>query len=141
MSRMGYHWTPCDRGGGGGGGAAALVVLAVIVIAAIARPVAQAADAVLRVLADALEVAAIVLASAAGLAVLAGMAYGALTVYRWHARNRQAMSRHAPAVLSRSQAIPAPRRRAIEAPRNPHDRPARLTHHVVTRGDTDGHRY
>jgi hypothetical protein len=118
MSRMGYHWTPCDRGSGGGGAVVVLVVAAVI-IAAIARPVARAASEVLRVLADALEVTAIVLASAAGLAVLAGMAYGALTVYRWHARNRQAMFRHAPAVLSRSQAIPAARRRAVEAPRPP----------------------
>jgi hypothetical protein len=115
MTRMGYHWTPCDRGGGGG--AAVLVLLAVIVIAAIARPVIHAADAVGRVLVDALEVAAVVVVSAAGLAVLAGMAWGAARVYRRHAANRQAIPRHAPRTLSAPLAVSARRARTIEAPR------------------------
>jgi hypothetical protein len=114
----GYHWSKCPGSGNGGGGAAAavLAVLAVI-IAAIAKPVANAADAVLRVAVDALEILVIVLVSAAGLAALAGMAYGALRVYRWHARNRQAIPRHTSVAQRASWALSAPRRRPIGAPK------------------------
>lgn len=76
---MGYHWTPCDRGPGQG--TAVLVLLAVIVLAAIARPVAHAADAVGRVVVEALEITGIVLASVAGLAAIGTVGYAALRAY------------------------------------------------------------
>ena len=67
-------------------------------------------------LVDAAWVAAIV-ASVAGQAVLAGAALPGACARRWHARNRQAISRHTPIVLRAPQATSAPRRAAIEAPR------------------------
>jgi hypothetical protein len=121
MSCKGLHCPGC---GDGGGGILALVVLVLVIAAAIARPVAHAADAVLRVLVEALEITGIVLASVAGLGVLAGMVYGARGLYRWRARNRQAITRHTPVVLRGSEALTAAqqavlsaRRPAIEAPR------------------------
>lgn len=126
MTRMGWHYTPCDRGGGGGG-AAAVILVTVVIIAAIARPAAQAAAAVGRVVVEALEIAGIVLASAAGLAVLAGMAWGASRVYRWHARNRQAIFRHAPVILKASEGRSAARkRRSVSG-----TRPAIAPRHVI----------
>jgi hypothetical protein len=129
MTRMGWHYTPCDRGSGGGG-AVVLLIAAALIIAAIARPVAHAADAVARVVVEVLEITGIVLASAAGLAALAGLAYGAARVYRWHARNQQTMSSHAPVILSAPEsvtetrpavtprpAVARPEPSAIEAPK------------------------
>jgi hypothetical protein len=117
----GLHCPGC--GDGGGGIAVVLVVLAVI-IAAIARPVAHAAGDVLRVAAEVLEVTAITAASIAGLAVLGAAAYGARRAWRWHARNRQAITRQTLAGLDGSEALRAAqaavlaaRRPAIEAPR------------------------
>ena len=97
-----------------------LVVLAAIVIAAVARPVIWAADAVLRVAVDALEVAAIAVASIAGLAVLAGVALLAVRLYRWRSRtgNRQPIPPHAPLLPRAARRISAPRPAAIPAPRN-----------------------
>jgi hypothetical protein len=116
MTCKGLHCPGC--GDGGGGAAAVVLVVLAVIIAAIARPVAHAAGDVLRVLTTALEVTAIAVASVLGLAALAGMAYGAALVYRWHARNRQAIPRHTPAVQRVSWTLSAPRRRVIE-PRPP----------------------
>jgi hypothetical protein len=112
MSQYGYHWTPCNRGGGGL--AALLAVLAVIAVV-VRKPVEHAADDVLRVAVDALEIAAITVASAAGLAVLGGMAYGAQRAYHWQATRRQAIPRQGQA----GQAVSGPHRRAIAARRAP----------------------
>lgn len=115
----------------GGSGAALLVVLAVVVIAAIARPVVHAAI-------DVLEVAAIVLGSAAALGILGGVAYVAWRVRRWQARNRQAISRHAPA----AQALSGPHRRAIEAPRpRPHTLSTSEARAADNTSDTRSHRH
>ncbi len=100
----------CPDGSGHG---FVLLAAAVLIIAAIARPVAHAAGDVLHAVAEALEVAAIVLASAAGLAVLAGMAYGGVRLYRWHAKARWAIPQRAQA----GQALTEAHRAAIEAPR------------------------
>jgi uncharacterized membrane protein YebE (DUF533 family) len=101
------HHCPPERGGLG----AILLVLAVVVIgAAIARPVARAAEVVL-------EVVLITAASLAGLAVISGVAYVAWRVRRWQAVNRQAIPRQGHAALRGAQAVSAPQRRAIEAPR------------------------
>jgi hypothetical protein len=109
MTRMRWHYTPCrGSGGDGGGGVVVLIIAAALIIAAIARPVAHAADAVARVVAEVLEIAGIVLVSAAGLAVLAGMAYGAVRIHS-HIRTRQALSRHSPVTLSASQGDSGPR--------------------------------
>lgn len=70
MKPSGAHTHP-----GMGGGSKALVVLAVVVGAAIAEPVAHAASSFLRVAVEALDVIVIVVASAVGLAVVAGLAY------------------------------------------------------------------
>ena len=110
--QYGYHWTPCNRGGGG---LAALVLVLVIIAAVIARPVAHAADEVGRVVLEALEITGIVLVSAAGLAVLGGMAYGARRACRWQATRRQAIAQQGQA----SQAVSGPHRRAIAAHRAP----------------------
>lgn len=112
MNCKGLHCPGC---GHGGGAAAALVVLAVIIAVVIRKPVEHAADDVLRVAIDALAIAAIAVASAAGLAAIAGVAYGARSLHRWHARNRQAIPRHAPIVLRASQRPSAPHE--IGAPR------------------------
>jgi hypothetical protein len=123
MTRMGYHWTPCDRGGGdgggGGGGAAVLVIAAVLIIAAVARPVARAADAIGRVAIEVLEVAGIVAGCATALAVIAAAAWGARRAYAWRAdrTTRVAFPRVAPAPPQR---LSGPQRaRAIEAPPGP----------------------
>jgi hypothetical protein len=93
----------CPKGGGSG---AVLVLLAVVVLAAIARPVVHAASVVL-------QVVLITAASVAGLAVIAGVTYGAVRVYRRQAMDRQAISRHA----RTAQALSARPVAAIEAPR------------------------
>jgi hypothetical protein len=64
---------------------------------------------------EALEITGIVLVSAAGLAVLGGMAYGAQRAYRWQATRRQAIPRQGQA----GQAVSGPHRRAITARRVP----------------------
>lgn len=113
MSNYGYHWTPCNRGGGGA--LAALVLVLVIIAAAIARPVARAADEVGHVVLEALEITGIVLVSAAGLAVLGGMAYGARRACRWQATRRQAIPRQG----QTGQAVSGPHKPAIAAQRAP----------------------
>jgi hypothetical protein len=72
MRCNGLHRPGCGRGGGGW--LAALVVVVVIIVAIVARPVAHAADDAIRVAAEVLKITAIVLASAAGTAVLGGLA-------------------------------------------------------------------
>jgi hypothetical protein len=72
MRCNGLHCPGC--GHGGGSWLAALIVAIVIIVAIIGRPVAQAADDVIHVAAEVLKIAAIVLASAAGAAVLGGLA-------------------------------------------------------------------
>ena len=102
---------------GTGGGAAALLVLALIAAAAIARPAVRAADEVLRTAVDILEIAGIVLASAAALAA-AGWAASAML----RARSLQSGDYGATAILPQAaqrdqEALALPERLAIEAPR------------------------
>lgn len=94
----------------GRSGAAALVALVVlVVIAAAARPVVHGAELVL-------EVAAIAVTSAVVLAVLGGVAYVAVRARRSRA-NRVTPALPTPVASRESQALSAPQRRAIEAPR------------------------
>jgi len=116
MTRMGYHWTPCDRGSGGGSGIAVVLIVLAVIVAAIARPVAHAADAVGHVLVDALEIAAIAVASAAGLAALAGMGLLARHVMCRRAEARQVVLIAAPV---RPGAPGASQRRPVAAARPP----------------------
>ena len=67
---------------GGGGGATAAVVAVVIVAAVVARPAVHAADAVLRVVTQVLEITGIVVASAAGVAAAAAAVVVAVRVRR-----------------------------------------------------------
>jgi hypothetical protein len=113
------HPCPHHCPSGSGGGAAVLVVLAVIVIAAAARPVVHAAEL-------AAEVALIIAASIAGLAVTAAMAWAAWRVYRWQANRARAIQSYRLAAVS-AQSRTAPRHleekggvveiAAIEAPK------------------------
>ena len=125
MSNYGYHWTPCRRGGGGV--VAALIVLAVLAVAVwraavrAGHAVEHGTDVLRHTTWEAMEVTAMVIGSAAALAAVAGMAYGARRLYTWQARNRQAIARHTPAVQHVSCTISAPRPGAIEAP-----------HHLIT---------
>jgi hypothetical protein len=73
MRCHGLHCPGC--GHGGGSWLAALVVATLVIIGAIiARPVAHAADDAIHVAAEVLKITAIVLASAAGMAVLGALA-------------------------------------------------------------------
>jgi hypothetical protein len=98
---MPYHQVchaHCPKGGGGAGAALAVLAVIVAVAAASAHRIEHAAE-------DVLEVAVIALASAIGLAVLGATAYVAVRVHRSHARNRQAIARHASIALGASQAL------------------------------------
>ena len=86
--RMGYHWTPCDNGGGGGWIIALVAML--IILGAIAKPAADAAHAVARVVTEVLEIAAITIASAAGAVALGGIAW--LVVRQRRRAAQQAMA-------------------------------------------------
>ena len=101
----------CPKGSGHG---VVLLVAAVLIIAAVAHSIAHAAEHAADVM---LEVAMIAVASLAALAVVAVAAYVAVRVHRRHATARQAIPRQAPAIQRGSQAVSAPQRRAIEAPR------------------------
>jgi hypothetical protein len=89
---------------------AVLAVLVLVAIAAIARPVLHAAEVIL-------GVALIAGASLLGLGAIGGIAFLVLRVHRRQARKLQAMSQHARVVQRSSQAVSAPQRLAIEAPR------------------------
>jgi hypothetical protein len=106
----------CPGCGNGGGGAVVLLIAAVLIISAIARPAARAADAVGHAFLVALEVAAITVASIAGLAVLAGTGLLARHVMRRRAGARQAVVTTTPRTLRASRAVSARRARAIEQP-------------------------
>ncbi|MGO9079919.1 MAG: hypothetical protein ACLQDY_12875 [Streptosporangiaceae bacterium] len=99
----------------------AAIVLGVVVLAAlIARPVIAAAVAVLRFVVDVLEVAAIVLVSASGLAVIAGAVILARRTQARRARTAGAVSwalRPAEPVTDRQSAsIGPPQRRLHPVP-------------------------
>jgi hypothetical protein len=92
-------------------GAAVTVVAVAAVAAAIARPVLHAAVTIL-------EVALITAAVAAGMAALAAVAFIVIRVHRQQGRALTALpSSRALAARPPVAAIPAPRRLAIEAPR------------------------
>jgi hypothetical protein len=95
---------------GGGGLLAVVLVVAAVIIAASARAIEHAAEVVL-------EVAVITVASVLGLAALGVVAYVALRIHRSHARNRQAITQHAPVAQLAVEAVSAPHRLAIEAPK------------------------
>ncbi len=108
MSCKGLHCPGC----GDGGGLAAIVLAVVIVAALIARPVIAAADAVLRVVIDVLEVTAIILASAAGLALIVTVAVAACRIRA----GRPARLRVVSWAIRPAQPLTAPRT-PVEAPR------------------------
>jgi phosphohistidine phosphatase SixA len=110
---MPYHQVchaHCPKGSGGAGAVLVLLAVIVAVIASSAHRIEHAADVVL-------EVLTIAVASLAALAVVAAGAYVALRVHRSHARTRQALVSHTPAIQRGSQALSAPQRQAIEAPK------------------------
>jgi hypothetical protein len=102
------------HGSSGGGAPVALLAVVVLVIAAIARPVAAAADAVLRVVTEVLEVVAIVVGAAVGLAVLSGAVWLAVRVATSPAGRRARASVRVVAAR-RSTGRTAPRTRVIIA--------------------------
>ena len=101
------HHCPPERGGQA---LAVAAILAGIGLAIAARPVVNAAR-------DVLEVVAIVIAAISALAGLAAGVAIALWLRRQHATARLGVSRHTPVPWRGSQAVSAPRPRAIEAPR------------------------
>jgi hypothetical protein len=84
MNCKGLHCGGCgsSSGSSGGGGAALAALILIVACAALARPVARAAAAVLHVAAEVLEIACIVLASAAGAGLLACAAVAVVRVRR-----------------------------------------------------------
>jgi hypothetical protein len=88
----------CPKGGGGAGAVLVLLAVIVAVAAAGAHRIVHAAE-------DVLEVAVIALASVIALAVLGATAYVALRVHRSHARTRQAVVSHTPAIQRGSRAL------------------------------------
>jgi hypothetical protein len=108
---MPYHQVchaHCPKGGAGA--LLALLAVIVIVLAASAHRIEHAAE-------DVLEVLLIAVASVSLLAILGTAAYVALRIHRSHARTRQALGSHTPAIQRGSQALSARRTRAIEAAR------------------------
>ena len=99
----------CPKGGGSGA-ALAVLVLVIVVILAAARPVEHAASTVLRLAVDFLEIAGIVIASAAVLAVAGWAASRVLARQNQPAPARQVAEPSPPLALT---APPL----AIEAPR------------------------
>jgi hypothetical protein len=111
----------CPPGGHGGGKAALLVVLAVVAacLYAAARKAAPAIDTAAHTALHVLEIAAITVASGAGLAGLGWLAHKRVQAAEARA-DTPALLRVYPAVTSSTaQALSAPRAQAIEAPK-PH---------------------
>jgi hypothetical protein len=80
----GLHCPGCRHGGGSGGGVGALLFLALILIAtALARPVKHAASLALHVVFEVGEIAALVVASAVGMAVVCGLVVVGARIRRW----------------------------------------------------------
>ncbi len=80
----GLHCLGCRHGGGSGPGAGALLFLALILIAAVlARPIKRAADSALHVVVEVAEIAALVVVSAVGLAVVCGLVVAGIRIRRW----------------------------------------------------------
>jgi hypothetical protein len=106
---------PCPRPapGGNGLGPLAAAIAVVLVLAAIARPVERAA-------AEAIHIVFITVAVIISLAVTAGAALLAARVYRWRAERTTAVPLPRATIQAPQeppQALPAPQRRAIEAPK------------------------
>jgi hypothetical protein len=78
--------------GGGGVAAAAVVVLVLVIAAAIGRAVAHAASSAIRAVIEAIEITAIVIVAAVGVAVLGFVVWAALAMRRriLEAQRRQA---------------------------------------------------
>ncbi len=119
MRCHGLHCPGC--GHGGGGWLAALVVAILVIGAIIAQPVAHAADDAIHVAAEVLKITAIVLASAAGAAVLGALAIlGARVRHHLPARPREAAVIHLPAgqpaVNAAARELPASPGRELPAP-------------------------
>ncbi len=119
----GLHCPGC-RHGGGGAGAGALLFLALILIAAVlARPVKHAASSALHVVVEVAEIAALVVVSAVGLAVVCGLVVAGARIRRWMlARPSCTVSIERPSIQdSGPEAVP------LERLRDParHDRPLR----------------
>jgi hypothetical protein len=80
----GLHCPGCRHGGGGGAGFGALLFLALILTAAVlARPVKHAASSALHVAVEVAEIAALVVVSAVGLAVVCGLVVAGARIRRW----------------------------------------------------------
>ena len=80
----GLHCPGCRHGGGSGAGAGALLFLALILIAAaLARPIKHAANSALHVVVEVAEIAALVVVSAVGLAVVCGLVVAGVRIRRW----------------------------------------------------------
>jgi hypothetical protein len=79
----GLHCPGCRHGGGGGAGFGALLFLALILIAAVlARPVKNAASSALHVVVEVAEIAALVVVSVVGLAVVCGLVVAGTRIRR-----------------------------------------------------------
>ena len=80
----GLHCPGCRHGGGSGAGAGALLFLALILIAAVlVRPVKHAASSALHMVMEVAEIAALVVVSAVGLAVVCGLVVAGARIRRW----------------------------------------------------------
>jgi hypothetical protein len=105
------HHCPPERGSGLG------IIIAIAVLLGVVAAIRTAMPAIEHGAELVLEVLVITVASITGLAAIGAAAYVALRVHRSQARTRQALASHTPAIQRGSQALSAPRARAIEAAR------------------------
>jgi hypothetical protein len=78
----GLHCPGCRHGGGGAGAGAVLFLALILTAVALARPVKHAASSALRVVLEVAEIAALVVVSAVGLAVVCSLVVAGIRIRR-----------------------------------------------------------
>lgn len=127
MKCHGLHCGGCR--GGRGVGLAAIVAI-IIVGAWVCKRVAPAVSKAVHVLEVVLEVVFITIASAAGIAILAGLTWGGIRIHRRYAIRAAAADRRSLGQPIRVTAeVVQPEQQAIEAPRPVPSCPYEICHH------------
>jgi hypothetical protein len=123
MKCPGLHCKGC--GDHGGGAFVVLVVIALALAAALDRPIDRAASAVLRVVVNVVEIAAIALVSLAGLCLVAGGVLVGARVRRFVLARRRRADHLGPAPAVYVVRPEAVRELPVSQPRRPADLPYR----------------
>lgn len=79
----GLHCHGCRHGGSGAGAGTLLFLALILIAAAFARPIKHAADSALRMVVEVAEIAALVVATSVGLAVICGLVVTGIRIRRW----------------------------------------------------------